>query len=100
MSQPTNFNSMIDSIAIAAMQNATDTSAASRDRVVDDYLEDMALKRVEKKAVILDKCYTLSENIDKKDPHAKRFADISLSIAEELVKHKARKSASSSISTT
>ena len=89
MSQPTNFATMLDSIAVAAMQNATDTTAASRDRVIDDYMENMALKRVEKKAVILDKCYTLAENIDKKDTHAKKFADISLSIAEELVKHKA-----------
>ena len=97
MSQPTTFASMIDSIAIAAMQNATDTTAATRDRVVDDYMEDMALKRVEKKAVILDKCYTLSENIDRNDTHAKKFADISLEIAEELVKKKARKPASGSV---
>ncbi len=88
MSQPTTFASMIDSIAIAAMQNATDTTAATRDRVVDDYMEDMALKRVEKKAVILDKCYTLSENINRSNSHAKKYADISLQIAEELVKNK------------
>ena len=88
MSQPTTFASMIDSIAITAMQNATDTTAVTRDRVVDDYLEDAALKRVEKKAVILDKCYTLSENIDKSDPNSKKFADISLEIAAELVKNK------------
>ena len=91
MSQPTTFASMIDSIAIAAMQNATDTTAATRDRVVDDYMEDMALKRVEKKAVILDKCYTLSENINRGNTHAKKYADISLLIAEELVKNKSRR---------
>ena len=88
MSQPTTFASMIDSIAITAMQNATDTTAVTRDRVVDDYMEDMALKRVEKKAVILDKCYTLSENINRSNAHAKKYADISLLIAEELVKNK------------
>ena len=70
------------------MQNATDTTAVTRDRVVDDYLEDAALKRVEKKAVILDKCYTLSENINRSNAHAKKFADISLLIADELVKNK------------
>ena len=88
MSQPTTFASMIDSIAIAAMQNATDTTAATRDRIVDDFIEDAAIKRTEKKAVILDKCYTLSENINRSNAHAKKYADISLLIAEELVKNK------------
>ena len=97
MSQPETFNSVVDSIAIAAMRNATDTSAASRERIVDDYLEDTSLKRVERKAIVLDKCYTLYENIDKSDPYAKRFKDISLDIADELVKRKTRKSASSSL---
>ena len=94
MSQPETFNSVVDSIAIAAMRNATDTSAASRERIVDDYLEDTSLKRVERKAIVLDKCYALYENIDKSDPHAKRFKDISLEIADELVKRKTRRSAS------
>ena len=91
MSQPTTFASMIDSIAIAAMQNATDTTAATRDRIVDDFIEDAAIKRTEKKAVILDKCYTLSENINRSNPHAKKYADISLLIADELVKNKPRR---------
>ena len=88
MSQPTTFASMIDSIAIAAMQNATDTTAATRDRIIDDFIEDAAIKRTEKKAVILDKCYTLSENINRSNAHAKKYADISLQIANELVKNK------------
>ena len=88
MTQPTTFASMIDSIAIAAMQNATDTTVVARDRIVDDFLEDAALKRVEKKAVILDKCYNLSENINRSNAHAKKFADISLQIADELVKNR------------